>query len=46
LAARGILVRYYNKPDMSDFVRISAGTPQQTDALLAALHKIGASDGQ
>jgi histidinol-phosphate aminotransferase len=46
LAAQGVLVRYYNKPDMRDFVRISAGTPQQTDALVAALHRIGANDGQ
>jgi histidinol-phosphate aminotransferase len=46
LATEGVLVRYYNKPDMRDFVRISAGTPQQTDALLAALRKIGANDGR
>jgi len=46
LATQGVLVRYYNRPDMRDFVRISAGTPRQTDALLAALRTIGASDGR
>ena len=46
LAGQGVLVRCYNKPDMRDFVRISAGTPQHTDALLEALQKIGASDGR
>ncbi|MBN1681811.1 MAG: histidinol-phosphate transaminase [Anaerolineae bacterium] len=41
LAGHGILIRYYNKPRLSDHVRISAGTPPQTDALLAALRSIG-----
>lgn len=41
LAADGILIRYYSQPETRDFVRISAGTPQQTDALIAALRKIG-----
>jgi histidinol-phosphate aminotransferase len=36
----GILIRYYAKPGMRDHVRISAGTPEQTDALLAALRAI------
>ncbi len=43
LERRGILVRYYNKRGLSDHIRISAGTPEQTDRLLAALHEIGAS---
>jgi len=46
LAAEGIIVRYYHKPDMQNFVRISAGTPEQTDRLLAALRKIGAANGR
>lgn len=46
LAAEGVLVRYYNKPDMRNFVRISAGTPEQTDLLLAALRKVGGSNGR
>lgn len=36
----GIVIRYYAKPGMRDHVRISAGTPAQTDALLAALRAI------
>jgi len=46
LAAEGVIVRYYNKPDMQNFVRISAGTPDQTDRLLAALRQIGATNGR
>jgi histidinol-phosphate aminotransferase len=42
LAVEGVIVRYYHKPDMQNFVRISAGTPEQTDKLLGALRKIGA----
>ena len=41
LAAEGIIIRFYDKPRMRDHVRISAGTPAQTDALLAALRQIG-----
>ena len=37
LAARGILVRHYAKPGLENCIRISAGRPEQTDALLAAL---------
>ena len=37
LAARGILVRHYAKPGLENCVRVSAGRPEQTDALLAAL---------
>ncbi|MEP0764701.1 MAG: aminotransferase class I/II-fold pyridoxal phosphate-dependent enzyme, partial [Chloroflexota bacterium] len=37
----GILIRHYNTPRLQDHVRISAGTPAQTDALLAALREIG-----
>jgi len=37
----GILIRYYNKPRLSDHVRISAGTPAQLDALFDALRAIG-----
>ena len=33
----GILVRHYNKPMLSNFIRISAGRPEQTDRLLGAL---------
>jgi histidinol-phosphate aminotransferase len=37
----GIVIRYYDKPRMRDHIRISAGTPEQIDALLAALWTIG-----
>ncbi len=39
----GILVRHYNTPLLRDCIRISAGTPEQIDALLAALREIGES---
>ncbi len=41
LAQQGIVIRYYNTRLMRDFVRISAGTPEQIDALIAALRQIG-----
>jgi histidinol-phosphate aminotransferase len=37
LEGEGILVRYFNKPGLSDCIRISVGTPEHTDALLTAL---------
>ncbi len=37
LKARGILVRYFNSPGISDRIRITVGTPDQNDALIAAL---------
>lgn len=42
LERRGILIRYYNTPELCDCIRISVGTPAQTDALLDALSTIGA----
>ena len=36
----GILIRYFNKPGLSDHIRISVGKPEHTDALLKALHNI------
>jgi histidinol-phosphate aminotransferase len=33
----GIILRYFQQPELPGYVRISAGTPAQTDALLAAL---------
>jgi histidinol-phosphate aminotransferase len=35
----GIFVRYFNKPGLSDHIRISVGQPQHTDALLEALNR-------
>ena len=37
LAARGILVRHYAKPGLANCIRVSAGKPEQTDALVEAL---------
>lgn len=36
----GILIRYFNKPGLRDHIRITAGKPEQTDALLNALRKL------
>jgi histidinol-phosphate aminotransferase len=40
LRARKILVRYWDTPELRDFVRITVGSPAQNDALLAALRAI------
>jgi histidinol-phosphate aminotransferase len=39
LAQEGVLVRYYAKPGLENCIRVSAGRPADTDALLAALSK-------
>jgi histidinol dehydrogenase len=39
LAGQGILVRHFDTPLLRNFIRISAGTPAQTGALLEALRK-------
>ncbi len=36
----GIFIRYFDKPGLTDCIRISVGKPEQTDALLAALQSI------
>jgi len=41
LEKRGILVRYYNNALLRNYIRISAGKPEQTDKIIAALRKIG-----
>lgn len=43
LAREGVLVRYFNKPGVDNCIRITAGRPQDTDAVIAALRKITAS---
>lgn len=40
LEAEGVLVRYFDKPGLRDHIRVSAGKPEHTDALLAALDKV------
>ncbi len=37
LKAEGILIRYFDKPRLTDKLRITVGTPAQNDRLLAAL---------
>lgn len=37
----GILIRYFDKPGLRDHIRITAGKPEHTDALIAALRRIG-----
>jgi histidinol-phosphate aminotransferase len=37
LAARGILVRYYDSPGLADHIRASVGRPDHTDRLVAEL---------
>jgi histidinol-phosphate aminotransferase len=40
LRKRGVLVRYYARPDLCEYVRFSVGTPEQNDTLLRTLGEI------
>lgn len=40
LESEGILVRYFDKPSLTDCIRVSVGRPEHTDALMAALGRI------
>ena len=40
LRRRGISVRYFDTPRLRDYLRISVGKPEHTDALIAALTQI------
>lgn len=40
LQMQGIMVRHYAKPELSGFIRISAGRPDQTDLLMKAIHAL------
>jgi histidinol-phosphate aminotransferase len=42
LKSRGVLVRFFDKPGLTDKVRITVGNPEQNDALLAELAELGA----
>jgi histidinol-phosphate aminotransferase len=44
LRARNILVRHFARPRIADHLRITVGTPAETDALLAALSGILAAN--
>jgi histidinol dehydrogenase len=41
LEQEGVLVRHFDRPDLRDCIRISVGRPQDSDALLRALRKLG-----
>jgi len=41
LRNKGILVRYFDTPRLRNFIRISVGKPEHTDALIKALREIG-----
>lgn len=43
LKAKGILIRYFDTPRLADRLRITVGTAEQNDALLAAID--GAAEG-
>jgi histidinol-phosphate aminotransferase len=40
LEREGILVRYFDKPGLTDCIRVSVGKPEQTDALVEALERV------
>ncbi len=44
LRQRGILVRYFDLPAVSNCLRITVGRPEQTDRLIAVLKEIGDGD--
>jgi histidinol-phosphate aminotransferase len=43
LQNRGILVRYFAQPLLRNYIRISVGKPEHTDALIKALKELGGS---
>jgi histidinol-phosphate aminotransferase len=45
LQDKGILVRYFDTPRLQNFIRISVGKPEHTDALIKAIVEIGNAYG-
>ena len=43
LCRRGIFLRYFNTPQLRDYVRASVGLPEETDQVVAALTELVAS---
>ncbi|KAI4352854.1 hypothetical protein L6164_007066 [Bauhinia variegata] len=39
LAQMGVMIRHYNNKELSGYVRVSVGKPEQTDALMKCLRK-------
>ena len=40
LRQKGVLIRYFSAPRLSDYLRITIGTDEQMDAMLKALDEI------
>jgi len=40
LCRRGIFLRYFNTPQLRDYVRASVGLPEETDQVIAALTEL------
>jgi histidinol-phosphate aminotransferase len=45
LKSKGVLVRFFDKPGLDDKLRITIGTADENDALLAALDGCGSDEG-
>lgn len=41
MQSKGILVRFWDRPLMRDFIRISVGKPEHTDAVIKVLKELG-----
>lgn len=41
LQKRGILVRYFDKPLLKDYIRISVGKPEHTDIIIKVIRELG-----
>ena len=46
LKKRKIFVRYWNKPIIRDYLRITVGTDEEMDNLFEALEEIFATEGE
>jgi histidinol-phosphate aminotransferase len=44
LEQQGILVRYFDKPGLREYIRISVGKPEHTEALLEALKRVTSNE--
>ena len=42
LRKRGVLIRYYDRPELANYIRISTGRPEDTDRLIDALRSLEA----
>lgn len=40
LAKEGVMVRHYDNKELRNYIRISVGRPEHTDALFTALAKV------